>query len=85
MPTARRVQEDSCSMGWVQVGEEISIDAEDVQPVRTLKTLELPSREALEEHRVDHSPYRSWCDECVEGAGREDGHSKVESHSIPLL
>ena len=85
MPTARRVQQGSCTMGWVQVGEEISIDAEDVQPIRTLKTPELPSREAVEEHRVDHCPYRSWCDECVEGAGREDGHSNVESHSIAMI
>ena len=85
MPTVRRVQEGSCSMGLVQVGEEISIDAEDVQPIRTLKTLELPLREAVEEHRVNHCPYRSWCDECVEGAGREDGHSNVESHSIAMI
>ena len=46
-------------MGWVQVGEEISIDSEDVQPIRTLKTPELPSREAVEEHRMDHCPKRS--------------------------
>ena len=62
-----------------------SVLAEDVQPVRTLKTLELPAREEVEEHRVDHCPYRSWCDSCVEGAGRENGHRNVESHSIAMI
>ena len=75
-------------MGWVQVGEnteEINVDAEDVQPIRTLKTPELPSLKDIEEHRIDHCPYRCWCAECVEGAGREQGHSNVESHSIAMI
>ena len=71
----------------VYVGEDDaeSIVAEDIQPVRTLKTFELPSREEVAEHRVDHCPYRSWCDECRKGVGREDGHSNVESHSIAMI
>ena len=85
MPTARRFQEGFYNVGMVQVGEEISILAGDVQTIRTLKTPELPSREAVEEHRIHHRPYRSWCDECVEGAGREDGHSNVESQSIAMI
>ena len=65
----------------VYVGEDDSesIDAEDVQPVRTFKTPEMPPREEVEEHKVDHCPYRSWCDECRESAGREDAQSNVES------
>ena len=85
MTTARRIQEGLYNVGWVQVGEEISIDAEDVQPIRKLKTPELPSREAVEEQRIDNCHYRSWCDECVEGADREDGHSNVESHSFAMI
>ena len=71
----------------VYVGEDVSesIDAEDVQPGRTFKTPEVPPREEVEEHRVDHRPYRSWCDECTECAGREDAHRNVESHSIALI
>ena len=71
----------------VYVGEDgsESIHAEDVQPVRIFKTPEMPPREEVEEHRVDHRPYRSWCDECREGAGREDAHSNVESHSIARI
>ena len=69
----------------VLAGEVDAFDAEDVQPLETMITPELPSREAVKEHRFDICPYRSWCDECVEGAGREDGHSNVESHSIAMI
>ena len=78
----REVREEA-----VYVGEDDaeSIVAEDVQPVHSLKTFELPARAEVEEHRVGHCPYRSWCDECVESAGREDGHRNVESHSIAMI
>ena len=71
----------------VHVGEDgsESVDAEDVQPVRTFKTSEMPPREEVEEHRVDHCPYRSWCAECRAGVGREDAHSNVESHCIAMI
>ena len=61
----------------VNAGEadEGTIDAEDVQPQQILKTPELPSRAEIEAHRIDHWPYRSWCDECVEGFGRERVHA----------
>ena len=67
------------------VADEVIIDEEDVQPMRSMKTPDLPSREAIEEHRIDHYPYRSWCPHCIEGAGREDGHCSVESHSIAMI
>ena len=44
-----------------------TFDAEDVQPLQTLVTPELPSREEIEAHGIDHWPYRSWCKVCVEG------------------
>ena len=43
------------------VTTEVTIDEEDVQPMRSMKTPDLPPREAIEEHRIDHYPYRSWC------------------------
>ena len=50
----------------VLAGEVDAFDADDVQPLETMITPELPSREQIEAHRVDHWPYRSWCKECVE-------------------
>jgi hypothetical protein len=57
--------------GEVNVGEEDELlDAEDVEPSRTLPNPELPSRSEIEKHRIDDWPPRTWCDECVEGFGR---------------
>ena len=67
VPSARlgQVGDEDVREEVVYVGEDgsESIDAEDVQPVRIFETLEMSPREEVEEHRVDHCPYRSWCDE----------------------
>ena len=61
-------------------------DAEDAQPQQSMKTPELPSRAMIEEHRIDHWPPRSWCDECNEGQGRETRHGKVdETHRVAIV
>jgi len=65
---------------------EADVDAEDAQPQQSLRTPELPSRAMIEEHRIDHWPPRSWCDECNEGQGRERRHGKVaESHRVAIV
>ena len=77
---------------WVDAVDELypgevvdgTYDAEDVQPHKSLTTPELPSREVIEAHRIDHWPYRTWCDECNEGLGRERGHKSVE-HKIAMI
>ena len=62
------------------------LDVEDAQPQKVLPTPELPSRAVVEEHRIDHWPPRSWCDECNEGHGRERRHGKVpESHRVAII
>ena len=49
---------------------EIEIDAsEDVEPLQTAPSPELPSAKAVEEHRHLHVPYRDWCKFCVMGRG----------------
>ena len=77
---------------WINVCDELFVgevgdgtfDAEDVQPLKTLVTPELPSREVIEEHRIDHWPYRTWCDECNEGLGRERAHGRVD-HKVAII
>ena len=46
------------------------IEAEDVQPQQTMSTPQLPPRAVIDDRMIDHCPYRSWCDERVEGFGR---------------
>ena len=63
-----------------------AFDAEDVQPQQSLKTPLLPPRAVIEEHRIDHWPPRTWCDECNEGHGRERRHGRVaEEHKFALV
>ena len=38
----------------------------------------MPSAAEIEGHRIDHMPYRSWCDQCVEGQGKEKSHGVVD-------
>ena len=70
---------------WCDVGDEINAgegdvyDAEDVQPQQVLATPELPPRDEIETHRIDHWPYRSWCEHCVRAFGRERGHGHTDT------
>ena len=61
-----------------------TFDVEDCQPMKTLATPELPSREIIEAHRIDHWPPRSWCDECNEGHGREWAHGRSD-HKVAII
>jgi hypothetical protein len=86
------VQQIGTSDGVVAAGEveespEIEADTnEDVQPQQTMPTPDLPSRAVIEEHRIDHWPPRTWCDECNEGHGRERSHGKVsEQHRVAIV
>ena len=36
-----------------------------------------PSKREIQEHRVTHSPYRSWCPECVRARGKATSHFKL--------
>ena len=53
--------------GEVDDSNEVEADADDVedaQPQQVMPTPDLPSRAVIDEHRIDHWPPRSWCDEC---------------------
>ncbi len=43
-------------------------------PVVARKLPPTPPRREVEEHEVNHYPYRAWCRSCVASAGRRDGH-----------
>ena len=51
-------------------------------PVVARKRPATPSRKEVEEHEVDHYPYRSWCRSCVAAAGRRDAHSSSAGEKI---
>ena len=69
------------------VDEVLEALAEEADPKRLLPTPTMPTLREVLKHREDHIPYQSWCDWCVEGRGREMGHSCVDmsTRSIPTI
>ena len=57
--------------------EDVELDAEEAEERKVLPTPVLPSQADIDEHWIDHYPYRSWCGKCVEGRGRERPHFRV--------
>ena len=54
-----------CGVG-VEEGEVI-VAEEEHQVVKSLPTPSLPTQSEVDDHEIDHIPYRSWCPGCVEG------------------
>ena len=55
---------------------ELEINAEEeAETIRILPSPSLPTLSEFLDHCVTHYPYRAWCEHCVEGRGREFGHS----------
>ena len=50
---------------------------EEAEERRILPTPTLPSQREIDEHWIDHYPYRNWCGKCVEGRGREKPHYRT--------
>ena len=76
-------EETDPSISLQQLRDE-AIEAEDIQPQKSMATRELPSREVIEEHRNDHWPPRSWYDHCMDAFGRGDAHGLVK-HAIAMI
>ena len=56
-------------------GDEISEgEVEEMAPKRVAPDLGMPSQAEVDEHEVDHTPYRQWCEECVAGRGTGEPH-----------
>ena len=64
--------------------EEISEgEAEDMAPKRISPDPGLPTEAEVDDHEVDHMPFRRWCEECV--AGRGTGEQREGQHAAPTI
>ena len=82
----KEVVEQVLAHGDEDAEEVMESQEEEVQPAKTMPTPDMPTEAEVEEHRVDHLPYRSWCRECLEGFGREDAHlTSDHAHEIPIV
>ena len=59
-------------------GEELTCvpcgEEEQAQQVGVLPSVYQPTRSEYLDHCVTHYPFRTWCEHCLEGRGREFGH-----------
>ncbi len=59
---------------------------EDSAELTHVKDIVSPSRDVVEQHRVAHFPYRSWCNQCVLGRGIGEPHATVAGESsVPIV
>ena len=56
---------DVCMEGDVAI--EAEVDEDDVAGKRIAPIPYKPSRQEVEEHSIDHLPFRNWCPHCVVG------------------
>ena len=67
-------------------GEIIELDEdEDCAPRIVAPDPGAPTDEEREDHRVDHYPYRCWCEHCVMGRGTGEQHRVGPGGAIPTI
>ena len=54
-------------------------------PKTTAKDPGAPTQAEIDEHEVDHLPYRSWCECCVMGRGTGEQHRTGPSSRVPVI
>ena len=61
-------------------------DEEEADERRVMRDPGQPSAKEMEEHRIDHWPYRSWCPFCVRGRATGKQHrSRSEECAVPTF
>ena len=66
-------------------GEQIGLEASEA---RVLRKPTQPTKAEREEHEISHVPFRSWCEDCVQGRGIESPHKSTgsrEDDAVPLI
>ena len=60
--------------------------AAEIRKLRKMNDPKKPSAEEVEMHNLTHLPYRNWCSVCVQGRGKEMGHtSGKQERGLPEL
>ena len=69
-----------------ETGEDTQLQCEETETRKALPTPVLPSQAEIDDHWLDHLPYRSWCGTCVAGRGRERPHFRTNGkRKIPTI
>ncbi len=60
-------------------------EAEDMAPKRVSPDPGRPTQSEIDDHMIDHMPYRCWCEECVKGRGTGEQHREGTTGAIPII
>ena len=56
------------------------------EPKRVMRDPGQPSKEEIEEHNLDHTPYRSWCPHCAKARGPDKPHrARRDPQEVPVF
>ncbi len=68
-------------------GDDVGAEDQEIEPMRTAPDPELPTEAEVEDHRIDHTPYRSWCEWCRRGRGlgEQRGQGADKPHLLAVL
>ena len=72
--------------GEVEGAEAEECEVEEAVPRKVLPDPGQPTQSELEDHRIDHYPYRSWCPECVAGRATGEQHrARRGDRAVPVF
>ena len=54
-------------------------------PRRTAPDPGAPTQQQIDDHEIDHMPYRCWCEACVAGRGIGDQHRAGPESQVPTV
>ena len=68
-------------------GDGLDEEDQEVEPQRTAPDPRLPTEAEVDDHRIDHTPFRIWCEWCrrARGLGEQRGRGAGEVHHIPVI
>ena len=67
-------------------GDHVSSADEECEPKRIAPDPGMPTQAEIDDHNVDHLPYRSWCACCVRGKATGEPHRRIHVEStIPTI
>ncbi len=71
---------------WIEIEDDEDEQIE-VSKIPIAPSPKMPSAAEVEDHRINHFPYRCWCRECVmgRGLGEQRGRHEGRQHDIPRI
>ena len=69
-----------------EVDDEVEPICEECAPRVVAPDPGQPTQKEIEEHRIDHMPFRSWCEHCVAGRATGEQHRAVgDKRLVPVI